>query len=171
MTPCTRFVYGAKISFSLRSSRRSGQGRLQARAEHDALFDAIRCLEAALASAAPGREPEWNQRVLEKLRIVVDLLDEHARSAEAADGVLAMIGDAQPRPLHRVERLRREHIDLLERARALRRQIEHHGPDELPNFRDTRRRTAWLLNALRHHRAAATDLIFEAFDTDIGVGD
>lgn len=143
----------------------------QARAEHDALFDAIHRLEAALASAAPGRERGWNQQVVEKLRAVVDLLDEHARSAEAADGLLAMIGDAQPRLLHRVERLRREHVDLLEQARALMRHLEHHGQDELPNFRDNRHRTTWLLNALRHHRAAATDLIFEAFATDIGVGD
>jgi hypothetical protein len=144
---------------------------LQARAEHDALFDAIHCLEAALASPAPGRERDWSQQVLAKLRTVVDLLDEHARSADAADGLLAMIGNAQPRLLHRVERLRREHVDLLAQARALRHQIEHHGPDELPNFRDIRHRTTWLLNALRHHRTAATDLIFEAFDTDIGVGD
>jgi hypothetical protein len=143
----------------------------QARAEHDALFEAMHRLEAALASAAPGREQAWNKQVVEKLRGVVDLLDEHARSAEAADGLLAAIGAAQPRLLHRVERLRREHVALHEQARALEGQIEHHGADEFPNFRDIRQRATWLLTALRHHRASATDLIFEAFSTDIGVGD
>lgn len=141
------------------------------REEHDALLEATHRLEAALASAAPGRERAWNQQVVEKLRTVVDLLNEHARSAEAADGLLAMIGNAQPRLLHRVERLRREHVDLLEQSCALLRQVEHHAADELPNFRDIRQRTTWLLNALRHHRASATDLIFETFSTDIGVGD
>jgi hypothetical protein len=143
----------------------------QARVEHDALLDAIHCLEAALASAAPGREQSWNEQVVVKLRPVVELLDEHARSADAADGLLAMISDAQPRLIHRVERLRREHGTLLNQARGLERQIEHHAPDELPNFQDIRQRTSWLLSALRHHRSAATDLIFEAFSTDIGVGD
>jgi hypothetical protein len=128
-------------------------------------------LEAALASAAPGREQAWNRQVIEKLRTVGDLLNEHARSAEAADGVLALIGADQPRLLHRVERLRREHVDLLAHARTLQRHIELHDAEELPNFRDIRQRATWLLNALRHHRAASTDLIFEAYSADIGVGD
>lgn len=153
------------------SERKQQQLTQQARAEHDALLEAMHRLEAALASAAPGREQAWNKQVVEQLRTVADLLDEHARSAEAADGLLAMIGAAQPRLLHRAERLRREHVDLLQQARTLERQIEHHGEDELPNFRDVRQRTTWLLDALRHHRAAATDLIFETFSTDIGVGD
>jgi hypothetical protein len=143
----------------------------QAREEHDELLEAMHRLEAALAAAAPGREQLWNQQVVEKLRTVVDLLNEHARSAEAAEGLLAMIRDAQPRLIHRVERLRREHVDMLEHARALLRHVEQHAPDELPNFRDIRQRTTWLLNALRHHRASATDLVFEAFSTDVGVGD
>jgi hypothetical protein len=141
------------------------------REEHDALLDAMHRLEAALTSAAPGREQAWNRQVIEKLRTVADLLDEHARSAEADDGLLAMVAAAQPRLLHRVERLRHEHVTLLEQARALERQITHHAADEMPNFRDIRQRVTWLLNALRHHRASATDLIFEAFSTDIGVGD
>jgi hypothetical protein len=143
----------------------------QTRAQHDALFDAIHELEAALASAAPGREQAWNRRDVERLRTVADRLDEHARAAEAADGLLAMIGAAQPRLLHRVERLRREHGDLLEQARALLRRLERHGADESPDFRDIRRRTTGLLGALCHHRAAATDLIFETYSTDVGVGD
>ena len=141
------------------------------REEHDALLEATHRLEAALASAAPGRERAWNQQVVEKLRTVVDLLNEHARSAEAADGLLAMICNAQPRLLHRVERLRHEHVDLVRQAQGLQQYLAHHAPDETPNFRDIRQRTTWLLDALRHHRAAATDLIFETFSTDIGVGD
>jgi hypothetical protein len=143
----------------------------QARVEHDALLDAIYRLEAALASAAPGREQAWNRQILEKLRTVVDFLDEHAHSAEAADGLLATIEAAQPRLLHRVERLRREHVALHQQACALMRQIEHHAADEMPDFHDIRQRTTWLLAAVRHHRAAAADLTFEAFSTDIGVGD
>jgi hypothetical protein len=93
----------------------------QVRAEHDDLLGAIHSLEAALASAAPGREQAWGKQVLKKLQAVAELLDGHARSAEAADGLLAMVAAAQPRLLHRVERLRREHVDLLDHARSLQR--------------------------------------------------
>jgi hemerythrin-like domain-containing protein len=143
----------------------------QTRGEHDALLDAIQELEAALASAAPGRERAWNQRVIEKLRAVADRLAEHVRSADGPDGLLAEIDATRPTLLHRVERLRREHADLLQQARALQRQVEHHGNGEEPNFRDIRQRANWLLNALRHHQAVETDLIFESWFTDIGAGD
>ena len=143
----------------------------QTRGEHDALLDAIQALEAALAAAAPGRERAWNQRVIEKLRAVADRLAEHVRSADGPDGLLAEIDATRPTLLHRVERLRREHADLLQQASALQRQVEHHGDGEEPNFRDIRQRASWLLNALRHHQAIETDLIFESWFTDIGAGD
>lgn len=143
----------------------------QTRDEHDALLDAIRELEAALAAAAPGRERAWNQRVIEKLRAVADRLGEHVRSADGPDGLLAEIDATRPTLLHRVERLRREHADLLQQASALQRQVEHHGDGEDPNFQDIRQRASWLLNALRHHQAIETDLIFESWFTDLGTGD
>lgn len=142
-----------------------------ARAEHDDLLEAIHRLEAALGAAAPGREHAWHKQVVDQLRAVVDLLKHHSQSAEAGNGLLAMVVDLQPRLLHRVERLRREHADLLSQSQALCHQLEHLGPNELPSYREIRQRTTWLLNALRHHRASTADLIFEAFETDIGGGD
>jgi hypothetical protein len=141
------------------------------RLKHDALVEAMQNLEAALASAAPGRELVWNRRVVERLRTVADQLAEHARAAESSDSSLAEVDAIQPALKYRVERLRQEHANLLQQAQALRKQIENHGAGEVPNFRDIRQRATWLLNALRHHQAAETDLIFEAFFTDIGVGD
>jgi hemerythrin-like domain-containing protein len=150
---------------------RQQQVAQQARVEHDALLDAMHHLEAALESAAPGRERAWKERVIENLCAVVDRLTEHIHSADAPDGLMAMIDETRPTLVHRVERLRREHADLLQQARALQGQIEQYGEQELPNFRDIRQRATWLLNALRHHRAAETDLIFESFFVDIGVVD
>ena len=143
----------------------------QTRTEHDALVDAMHRLEEALASAAPGREREWNQCVTANLHAVADLLEEHVNLADAADGLLADIETTRPALMHRVERLRHEHQDLLQQARALHRQIAQRGEGELADFRDVRHRTTWLLNYLRHHQAAETDLMFEAFSRDIGVGD
>lgn len=156
---------------SLPVEHRQQKTALQTRNEYDALVEAIQRLETALASAAPGRERDWNERVVENLRAVANLLEEHVRSADAADGLLADIETTRPALLHRVERLRQEHRNLLQQTRALHRQIEHLGEGELPDFRDVRHRTTWLLNYLRHHQAIEADLIFEAFCRDVGVGD
>jgi hypothetical protein len=57
----------------------AGQARGEALAqqthqEHTALLSAIHQLEAALASAGPGREQDWNRRVIETLQVVSDIL-------------------------------------------------------------------------------------------------
>lgn len=143
----------------------------QTRQRHDALLEAMHRLEAALASAAPGREQAWNQRVAQRLGELLARLREHVQAADAPDGLLAVIDATRPTLVHRVDRLRRQHADLLQQAQSLHQQVQHHGDGEVPDFRDIRQRAMWLLNALRHHQAQETDLIFESFYTDIGVGD
>ena len=141
------------------------------RVTHDALVEAMHRLEAALGSAAPGREREWNQCVTANLQAVADLLVEHVSSVDAPHGLLADIEATRPALIHRVQRLRHEHQDLLQQAHALHRQIAQRDEGQLADFRDVRHRTTWLLNYLRHHQAAEADLMFEAFSRDVGVGD
>jgi len=143
----------------------------QTRHEHHALLDAIHQLEAALAAAAPGREQDWSQRVSTTLQTVADLLDQHILAAEAPDGLFAEIDILRPTLLQRVERLRQDHADLLQQAKALQQHVTYYGIEETPNFQDIRRRATGLLNALRHHQASETDLIFESFWTDIGTAE
>jgi hemerythrin-like domain-containing protein len=143
----------------------------QTRGEHDALLDAIHQLEAALASAAPGREQDWRHQVDQTLLGVADLLHQHVSAAEAPDGILAEIDTLRPTSGSRVKRLRQEHDDLLQRIQALRQHVASMGDEETPNFHDIRQRATWVLNALRHHQAVETDLIFETFWTDIGTVD
>jgi hemerythrin-like domain-containing protein len=143
----------------------------QNRGEHDALLDAIHQLEAALASAAPGREQDWRHQVDQTLLGVADLLHQHVSAAEASDGILAEIDKLRPMSWSRVKRLRQEHDDLLQSTQALRQHVAFIGDGETPNFQDIRQRATWVLNALRHHQAVETDLIFETFWTDIGTVD
>jgi hemerythrin-like domain-containing protein len=141
------------------------------RSEHDALLAAMHRLEAALAAAAPGREHPWNRRVLDHLRGLEGVLAEHVASAEGPGGVFGEIDQTRPTLVRRIERLRREHADLLRQAQALQRLAAHYGEDERPDAADIRRRAAALLGALRHHQAAEADVIFESFCTDIGTCD
>jgi hypothetical protein len=123
------------------------------------------------AAAAPGREQDRRRRVTETLQAVSDLLAQHISAAEAPAGLLAEIDTLRPTSLQRVKRLRQEHADLLQQTKALRQRLADYGDEETPDFQDIRQRATWLLNALRHHQATETDLIFESFWTDIGTVD
>ncbi len=151
----------------------------ETRGEHDALLVAMHRLEAGLAAAAPGREEAWSGRVQGDLCLVHEALARHVASAEVANGLFPEIDLSRPTMVRRVERLRREHADLLQQASALQRQVEQlwcvewttEAVDERPNSADIRQRAAQLLDALRHHQAHEADLIFETFCTDLGAGD
>jgi hypothetical protein len=155
------------------------------RDEHDALLVAMHRLEAALAAAAPGRQQAWGARVQDDLRLVQEALARHVASAEGPGGLLAAIDLSRPAIVRRLERLRREHADLLQQANDLQRRVERLCSvewtayeaclaDEVlddPDAADIRRQAAQLLNALRSHQAHETDLIFETLYTDISAGD
>lgn len=143
----------------------------QTRGEHDALLVAMHQLEAALAAAAPGREHCWNERVRENLSGVQAVLERHVASAEEDQGLFAEIDLTRPTLVRCVERLRREHVDLVQQAESLRRQVIHYGLEEKPAFDNIRQQAARLLEALRHHQAREADLIFESLFTDIGAAD
>ena len=143
----------------------------QTHREHSVLLEAMHTLEAALAEAAPRRELAWNTRVIETLQTVEELLIDHVSSAEGPHGVLAEIDILRPTLMRRVERLRQEHAELLQQTKALRQHVAHYGDEETPNFQEIRQRATRLLNALRHHQAAETDLIFESLWTDLGASE
>lgn len=139
------------------------------RAEYDALKEAMHRLESALASPTSGREREWCNHVVRDLGAVHEALARHAESAESESGLLAEVSEAQAAAGDRVERLRRDHADLQEKARALRLQLEFNG-EEQPPCAELRRQVSELLSALRQHQAEETDLVFETFMTDLGGG-
>jgi hypothetical protein len=148
------------------------------RGEHDALLVAMHRLEAALAAAAPGKEQAWNARVLKDLGVVQECLAGHVASAEAQEGLFPEIDLSRPTLARRVDKLRREHADLLQQASALQRRVEEFwcvewttDMDGRPDTAEVRQQAARLLSALRDHHAHEADLIFESFYTDIGAGD
>jgi hypothetical protein len=157
----------------------------ETRDEHDGLLVAMHRLEAALAGATPGRQQAWGARVQGDLHLVQEALARHVDSAEGPGGLLAEIDLTWPTMVHRVQRLRRDHTDLLRQANDLKRRVEQLCSaewtayevcmaDEVvedPDAADIRRKAMQLLNALRSHHAREADLIFETFYTDIGAGD
>lgn len=151
-------------------SRREAAVR-QSRQQRDRLLKAIHRFEATLASAAPGRESAWKATMYEALCQLKLAMEEHTTIAEAPDGLLADAEEAAPRLAARIDRLKGEHADLQRQLAALCDHVQQHAREELVDYADIRQRAGWLLTSLRHHQARETDLIYESFATDIGVGD
>jgi hypothetical protein len=143
------------------------------RADQDRTLAAMHQLEAALGSAAPGREESWQYAVLASLSVLDEATREESENADLHDSLLSDVARTQPRLRNRVRGVRLQHRQLRDTISSLRRELERPGGPAV-DVADLRERLGWLMTALRHQRARESDLIYEAyydaFKADIGEG-
>src|SRR5580693_2030543 len=89
------------------------------RVDHDRTLDAIHDLEAALDSAAPGRETAWRRGVLDALATLAESTAEEHHNAEQPDSILSDIARTQPRLRTRVRGLRIQYRQLRDTIESL----------------------------------------------------
>jgi chromosome segregation ATPase len=140
------------------------------RADQDRTLTAMHELEAALSTAAPGRESSWRAAVLAALVVLDEATDDEHANASNPDSLLSDIKRTQPRLRTRVRGLRTQYAHLRQTITSMRAELAK--PDDGDtDYADVRQRLAWLLTALRHQRARESDLIYEAyydaFDTEL----
>jgi len=142
------------------------QALLEALRRHRAeLRESMSALEQALAAPAPGRLDAWAQRVHVALVELSADFREHIDITEGPSGLYPGLLTTAPRLSKAVARLTHEHAqiqdlvdDLLARAS---------GPDVNDADRVRDLGTA-LLGRLVRHRQRGSDLLYEAYDADIG---
>jgi hypothetical protein len=140
------------------------------RIDDDRTLTAMHELEAALATAAPGREPAWRDAVLAALAVLEEVTDREQSNAAQPDSFLSDIARTQPRLRTRVRGLRAQYLQLQHGIASLRHELAE-TRENVIDFADLRQRLTWLLTALRHQQARESDLVYEAyyeaFNTDI----
>jgi hypothetical protein len=129
--------------------------------DQDRTLTAMHQLEAALSSAAPGREPSWRSDVAGALAVLDTATADEQRNAAQPDSLLSDIARTQPRLRNRVRGLRATYKQLRDTIAALSKEMV--DSTEGADVDDVRRRLAWLLTAVRHQRAKESDLIYEAY--------
>jgi hypothetical protein len=134
------------------------------------LRESMSDLEKALAAPATGRVHAWNQHVDAAVAALAGNVREHIATTEGPHGFHQVIVAAAPRLANAVQRLVADHhrisetlAVLTDRTRDLRDGSAH--AEHADEVRDV---GTSLLAQLVRHRQRGADLIFEAYEADIG---
>lgn len=124
-------------------------------------------LENALAAPAVGRIAEWLPEVRAAITELQDCIRSHIGATEGPDGFHAEIVTAAPRLSHLVEISVHEHlriVDLIAELLTLADQL----PSRADVVADVRETGTALIGLLARHRQRGADMIFEAYQADLG---
>jgi hypothetical protein len=137
------------------------------RERREALLGAAASVEAALA--APASDPRWSDRLGERLATLHATLEEHVTAAEADDGILAQVRDEAPRLSNQVDRLAAEHGTITGATERLIDRLEGTPTDQVTGEAESvREQAVQLLAAIVRHRQLGADLLYEAYNVDVG---
>jgi len=128
--------------------------------DQDRALTAMHRLEAALESAAFGREHEWREEVLASLTTLHAVSVQAEDEAVRPDSLLSDIAWNQPRLRNRVRGIRTQYRQLRDTIEAI---LSEHSGGAPVDSADLRNRLAWILSAIRHVRSRESDLIYEAY--------
>ena len=149
-----------------RSTSTPDQALLEAlRRQRAELRQSMSALELALARPVPGRRMPWAERVHVALVEMSADLREHIDVTEGDSGLYVDILATAPRLSGAVARLTREHTqisDLVEDLLARTSSPEREPVDEVRALCTT------LLGLLVSHRQRGSDLVYEAYEFDVG---
>jgi hypothetical protein len=132
------------------------------------LHHALVAVEKAISSPAVGREADWSKDVLRQLQDLEHALGEHIEVTERPEGLYDEISQKAPRLAHQIEKLRLEHPEMREDARRLVARLETITPGGDWSLSEARDDLQRLLGKLVRHRQLGADLVWEAYNLDIG---
>ena len=132
------------------------------------LLDAAAGLEFAIASPV-GRGIAWREHVDGELHRLRGALADHARQVESDDGLLAEIVSQAPRLSNRVKLMKKAHVDMDKRIGELIQMVGSILHEDVMEASDeVRDAVLELLGTISRHRQKGADLVYRAYDVDIG---
>lgn len=141
----------------------------EARQRRKTLHDTLVHLEEAISSPAAGRIPDWTASVLKEMTEIHDAFEQHVVVTERPDGLYDEILERAPRLSMNVGKLRGEHPSIgtaIDQMIARLEQVEVGGTEwSLQAARDDLQR---FIGQVIRHRQRGADLVWEAYNVDIG---
>jgi hypothetical protein len=142
-----------------------------ARSRRQTLHEALVHLEQAISRPAAGRIPDWSRTVTKEMVSLRDAFEQHVIVTEKPGGLYEEITERAPRLDGKLKRLHAEHPSITERTASALARLEagEVGDDGSPwpieKARDDLQR---LLGSIVRHRQSGADLVWEAYNVDIG---
>jgi hypothetical protein len=133
------------------------------------LRETLNLMEAALAAPARGRAVIWGEAVHASLVMLADDFGAHVEVTEGPTGLHQSILAGDLRLANAVDALTAEHAQLAAEIAGL--VVDSEAPVTEDDVDDLRERATSLLGHMVRHRQRGADLIYEAYETDIGGGD
>lgn len=136
------------------------------RAHRAELGESMAALDAALALPI-GMGPVWRRRVRAALTELAHDLRDHVALTEAPDGLYADLRHAAPRLAADIEVQLREHEETLAEIERLldERDGGFEGPEAVAAHREA---ATALIGRLVRHRQRGSDLVYAAYQVDLG---
>ena len=137
-----------------------------ARRHRAQLRESADALEAALAAPVPGRATRWVERVHAAMAELSADFREHISVTEGPQGLYAGLLATEPRLSPGVRSLVEEHVSLRLEVEGVLAAME--GLVSVATAAELRERGTVLLGHLVRHRQRGADLVYEAYEVDIG---
>lgn len=129
------------------------------------LYEAMQRLEAAAARSTS--QPDWVDGMRESLQNLDEALEHHVTEIESDNGLFDEVMERSPHLAPDIEMLRVEHDQLTSHCRAALDRASAHDPDR----GELRRRALSILGRIAMHRQSGAELLYDAFNIDLSVGD
>ena len=130
------------------------------------LRESMSALENALAAPAVSDRARWAERVHVAAVELAGDFREHVDTAEGPDGLYHEILDTSPRLSEAVAALTREHLLIRREVDGLVDRVA--APSDVEDVDRARVLGTALLGRLVRHRQRGSDLVYEAYQYDIG---
>ena len=135
------------------------------RAHRSRLREASQELEAALAAPLTGRLDGWVGQVMPAVQRIREAFAAHVSVTEGRGGLFDQIRTDAPRLVTALARLHREHGEITAGLAAAEEQLEARGEAGMARVRE---QLTAALTVLSLHRQRGADLLYEAYQVDLG---
>ena len=125
-------------------------------------------VEHAISGPAAGRLETWTGEVTKRLVELRDTIEEHIEVTERPDGLYDEIRQRAPRLSGQIDRLKWEHPSLLEGTDQLLEHLHSTPIGDSWTLDEARDDVQRLLGKIVKHRQQGADLVWEAYNLDIG---